>query len=208
MPTRIQSGRLPVLIAVNEASPRRYTRTGDGFVFMPHARLAVIDLARLPIRAVERALKGGKEEDRSVRALIQLKGAQDSRIFRVEDAREALTSLRLPVPARRGDRKRWVHFVRDTAKEVLVTEGYRRLKNAKLVLWLDRRTNKVGPAVFCSDPEAAFIILSVFNYIFVCPCGVAFQQERTDQYYHDIPCREKFRKRNFRERHKRRESHQ
>jgi len=70
------------------------------------------------------------------------------------------------------------------------------VRNARLMLW--RRTNEKAllPAIYCPDAATALYVSALvkiggFRALLVCPhCGNAFLQQRSDQDYCSIRCRE------------------
>jgi hypothetical protein len=73
------------------------------------------------------------------------------------------------------------------------------MRDARLVLWYDRKGKRFTPAFYCEDLSAAIFVLGVLDYIRACGgCPRVFIPRREDQEYHDIACRERHRIRRHR----------
>lgn len=74
------------------------------------------------------------------------------------------------------------------------------MKSARVVLWYDWKKRRFQPAVYCKNLTTALYVLAALQELHACPaCSKPFMQERTDQEYCSIRCRERFRQQRRRE---------
>jgi hypothetical protein len=72
----------------------------------------------------------------------------------------------------------------------------RALKRARLVLWWHQKRRRFLPAIYCTDVATALYVRALLGVagggaLLVCPhCGTPFIQQRSDQDYCSIRCRE------------------
>lgn len=85
------------------------------------------------------------------------------------------------------------------ARVILALELSRAMERARLVLWWYEKKERFQPAIYCPDVTTALYVrallgIAMGNALLVCPkCGKPFLQQRSDQDYCSMRCREAYR---------------